>query len=239
MEESEIAIEQPLSEEREPGNRPVSIFIVRHLEPTPGYPEEQPLVLEEAIPQARQTAKEILEQCESDEALIFYGAGPKGRHQQSLELLRKAVEEEVRQSDKSIETVELPPTAAKKKSLRPVSLWRFTEVAPKKEMEYWLKTDGRGESEPPKRVAKRLTTLLNGLINFTKRQEAGSRVTWVLITSGECVAAWTKKLSEIGKPVGLEPGRWLRVDVTEGEFSGKANLVHWKEAAREISLSTH
>jgi len=225
------------SKEREPGNVPVSIFLVRHFEPTPGYPEDEPLVLEKATEQARKTAEWIVGCLKEGETIVIYGAGTKGRHQQSLELLTASIAQEIGNRTKQIRLIELPPSSKKRLSLRPADLWRFTDRAAGREMDYWLETEGESIStEPPARVAARLGSLLNGLIKFTKSQtELGTecqKVNWVLITSGEVVAAWTRSLPEIAKPVGLEPGGWLKLDVPGGEFTGLVNVTY-KETTRE------
>ncbi len=231
LRESQEGLEKREAELR---SRPVSIFIVRHFEPTLGYPEENPLDLEKAVPQAKRIAGEILEQCENG-TLVFYGAGTEGRHKQSLELL-KAELERLNQGREKVKMMNLSPTSVGRKSLRPVEFRQLG--APRgEETLYWLEKGGGKGARSPKKVAKGLTVLLNGLIKFSKRQAGESGVTWILITSGEVVAAWTKNLPEINESVGLGPGNWLRVDVPRGKFSGRAEMVHWKGISREISLT--
>lgn len=241
MTESEI-IANSEQEERELKTRPVSIWVFRHFTPHPKYREDKPLVLGKAKSEATEAVKTLISNVGNGEPIIFYGAGTKGRHQESYKLLKEALVQKIKESKREINVVE--PRVAKRPSLRPVEFWHYQEIpeALGREMDYWLKTDetlGK-KIESTEQVFDRFRKLLKGLTRFTKRQLGGERVHWVLITSGEVLAPemvehfgpkWKRRL-------GIGPGCWIRIDVAQGEFTGTVELTHYKGIKKKISLTS-
>jgi hypothetical protein len=216
--------------EVEPESGPVSIWVFRHFTPHPKYQEDKPLVLEKARGEATEAARTLVENVKDGEIIALYGAGTKGRHLESFRLLKDALKQELHDSGKDVTLVE--PKIAKRRSLRPVELWYYREIpeALGREVDYWLETRETvgGKVETPEHVFQRFRTLIKGLIQFTKRQSGENRVHWVLITSGELLSP---------QKIGLKPGGWLRIDIAPGEFTGRANFVHYSGRKEEINLS--
>lgn len=228
--------------ETEPGNREVSVWIFRHFTPHPKYREDEPLILEKAKSEATEVAKSLISDVRDGEPIIFYGAGTKGRHQESYKLLKKALSQEIEKSKKEINLVE--PRVTRRLSLRPVSFWHYREIpeAIGREMDYWFET---GETlgkkiESIDDVFNRFRRLLRGLIRFSKRQPGSERAHWILITSAEVFAPEMVKHFGLkgGKALGFRPGGWVRIDVPQGEFTGNAELTHYKGVKKGISLAS-
>lgn len=216
--------------ETETRSRPLSIWVFRHFTPHPEYHEDESLIFEKAEGEALEAAKSLVENVNDGEVIALYGAGTKGRHLESFRLLKEELRLKLRASGKQVTLVE--PKVAKRPSLRPVEFWRYSGVpeALGREMDYWLEfqeTMG-GKVETPEHVSQRLHALIKGLIGFSKRQSGENRVHWVLVTSGEVFAPWK---------IGLKPGGWLRIDIAPGEFTGKANFVHYSGREKGINFS--
>lgn len=233
--------EQPsIPEQEEIFNRSVVVWMLRHFKPSPSYEEEKPLT-KEAPKEAKEAAAMILDQIPDGEMVIIYGAGPRGRHQKSMQLLKGALETKIREDNRKIELIDLPPTADIRKSLREAGFnskygqkaGGYGEVLP-----YWMKSANtmEGKVEPPEKIFKRFRTLLRGLFKFTGRQKPGSKVNWLLITSGEVpTPEMVKKFGKEG--LGLRPGRWVKFEVEKGGSLEQVKMTHWSGLSATTDLS--
>ena len=173
------------------------------------------------------TAFEPGDTCPDGGTVVFFGSGTKPRHVRSYEMIITEVKSAIDNSGKNIDIKVAGQGGGEflqRRSLKEGPLWLYKSV--KKPVSSWLVSgdevaEKRGQ-EGPTRAANRLSSLLKGLINFTKKDPCPyEKIVGVVLTSAGTVAAWTKSLEGIGQPVELSPGDWLKLDISPGDWDGQ------------------
>ena len=242
LERQTSMIEHVEKNENQPNlNRPVSVWVIRHFTPAPGYPEENPLT-ETAPEEAKRASGEILSQVKDREILVIYGADVKGRHQETRRLLESELEKQIEENGRNIDLIKLPPTSYKRESLRgPGFSKEYVGRAGgiQKLLPYWMTGEDtfEGQVQRPEEVGRRLRSLIRGLTSCTRRSPSfGQKVHVVLITSNEVpTPEMAKKFGNKG--LGLDPSRWVRFDVGPGEKFDRVRITRWDGISAISDLS--
>lgn len=207
----------PESKEPADSQRPVSIWLIRHFRPDPKYSEETPLT-ETAPTEADTAAETILGQIQDGETIVIYGADSKGRHRETLRLLRQELEKQIVERDRKISLIIPSSINHKRGSIGGPGFNKEYVVKAgggQNLLSFWMSDESlpAGTVQTPSQVAERLKSLTSKLV-FLTRQSPGSKLHFLMVTSAEFPASqMVKGFGTQG--MGLAPGQWVRFDINQ------------------------
>lgn len=172
------------------GHPEIRILLLRHFTPTPGYPEDQPLVIQEAEKEAHITASYLSQSIDPQGCIYLLGSGTRARHQKSQSMLSSALQE-LGIAHTSIDL--------QRDSLRNVSFDLLPEPLRNRQIiQNWHELQDLPEGvESWDDVRERLSQFIYGIAAYLieKRRTEDSRgtATVVMFTSGEIILPYVRK----------------------------------------------
>lgn len=195
----------------------VVVIVFRHYQPTPGYPEQDPLVLADAQPQAAAAAKLIAQLYNEGDQVWLAGSGTRARHQHSQALLEKALTR-IGISHTSSD-LSRPSLRNVRFDLLPGEL-RTGDVLPAWYHSTELPAGVEGRSAVEKRMQKVVAGLTRATLRMRQQEKTSGKCIVVMFTSGEAILPYLRL--QVAKDPALqallesEPNALLQMNPGEG-----------------------